>query len=113
MRLHPRDTAAARPVVRGGARSWEDFHRVAGAFERLIADQRLPLVRRVVHATQLCTLLAESKWKRIDSKAKGELIQLLEELAANDVGELFSNRQPPTPRVAKLFRRLGAYFIRR
>jgi lysine-N-methylase len=108
----PAGPAAARPVVRGGARSWDDFHRVAGAFERLIADQRIPLVRRVVHAAQLCTLLSESKWNRIDAKAKGELIQLLVESATNDVGQLFSDRKPPTPRVAKLFRRLGAHFVR-
>jgi hypothetical protein len=98
--------------VRATSRNWDDFHCVAGALERLVIDARFPLVRRLVHAHRFCTSLERCKWKRIDTKAVAELVDVLERAAPNEVGELFRDRQPPSPSAAKLFRRLAAHFIR-
>ncbi len=105
-------SAVAPPLVGKISRGWNDFHKVADAIERLLVDQRLPLVRRIVHVIRFCNLLESCKLKRVSSDSLPELIQAMEELAAADAGHLFQDRQPPTRRAAKLFRRLGAHFIR-
>jgi lysine-N-methylase len=104
--------AAAPPIVRGVRRSWDDFHLVADALMRLTGDARLPLVRRIMHGLQFCELLDELKWNRVGASALPELIPILEQSAPNEVGAYFQDRQPPTRSTAKLFRRLGAHFIR-
>jgi lysine-N-methylase len=102
----------APPIVRGVRRSWDEFHAVADALGRLLADARWPLVRRVVHGLRFCALLEECQWKRVDADAVGELATMLERSAPADVGELFAERRPPSPQAARLFRRLGAHFVR-
>ncbi len=103
-------TAAAPPIVGRTQRSWDDFYCVAGAVERIVADDRLPLVRRLVHGVRFCNLLAQCKWKRVETAAVSELVEVLEDLSGRDLGELFRDRQPPTKRTARLFRRLGGAF---
>ncbi len=104
--------AAAPPIVRSVKRSWGDFHLVADALMRLTVDDRWPLVRRLVHGLQFCELLDEVKWKRVEAAALPELVAMLEQSAPADIGSLFQDRQPPTRSAARLFRRLGAHFIR-
>jgi lysine-N-methylase len=111
-KLTHRSPPITPPIVRRIARSWDDFYRVTAAIERLLVDNRLPLVRRLVHALRFCDLLQQCKWNRVSSDAFPELVGMLAKSAANDAGELFQNRQPPSPRAARLFRRLGAHFIR-
>jgi lysine-N-methylase len=107
------DTAAAPPpsVVRT-PRSWDDFYRIAEAVERILVDERFPLVRRLVHSVRFCNLLEQCKLKRVASEALVELIEALEQLAQSDAGHLFQDRKPPAKRTGRLFRRLGAHFIR-
>jgi lysine-N-methylase len=105
-------TAEPPPIVRGIRRSWDDFHQVADAIERLMVDERFPLVRRLVHALRFCALLEGCKWKRIEGGAVAELVELFEDAAPNEVGELFQDRQPPARSTGRLFRRLGVHFIR-
>jgi hypothetical protein len=106
------ETVAAPPIVGRTRRSWDDFYRVAEAMERMLVDERLPLVRRLVHCVRFCNLLGQCKLKRVESEALVELMGALEELACADAGHLFQDREPPTKRTARLFRRLGAHFIR-
>jgi lysine-N-methylase len=106
------ETAIVPPIIRRTIRSWDDFHRLAEALERLLTDARLPLVRRLVHSLSFCSLIDQCKWKRVGSDAVAELADLFERSASSDVGELFLDRQPPKASTARLFRRLGAHFIR-
>jgi hypothetical protein len=94
------------------SRSWDDFHRLADALQRLLVDRRLPLVRRLVHALRFCNLLEQCQLKRVADDSMAELVRLLEQAADRDVGRLFQDRQPPSRSAARLFRRLGAHFIR-
>jgi hypothetical protein len=50
--------------------------------------------------------------KRVAPEALPELIEALEQLACSDAGHLFQDRKPPAKRTGRLFRRLGAHFIR-
>ena len=75
-------------------RSWDDLLLVADTLDRLMHDERYPVVRRLVHGLQFCDLLEQNGLKQIGSD---ELGALLEKLAASSVsekkiGEIF--RQP-------------------
>jgi lysine-N-methylase len=107
-----REAEPAPPIVGRTRRSWDDFYQVAEAVQRLLIDERLPLVRRVVHSVRFCNLLEQCKLKRVEPAALVELIEALEQLARSDAGHLFQDRQPPAKRTGRLFRRLGAHFIR-
>jgi lysine-N-methylase len=100
------------PLVRGVWRGWDEFHRVTAALERLLGDERWPLVRRVVHGLRFCGVLEECQWSRVGPGAVAELVDVLEQTASNEVGALFQDRQPPRRATARLFRRLGAHFVR-
>jgi len=108
----PSPATLAPPVVRGAKRSWEEFHRVSDVLRRLLVDERWPLVRRVVHALRFCTLVEQCRWNRPEAKSVGPLLEVLEQSAAADAGALFHDRRPPAARTTRLFRRLGAHFIR-
>jgi lysine-N-methylase len=106
------ESLAAPAIVGRTRRGWNDFHQVAKAVERQMVDERFPLVRRLVHGVRFCNLLAQIKWKRVETKSLSELIEVMEQLASADAGHLFQEREPPTRRTGRLFRRLGAHFIR-
>lgn len=105
-------SAIAPPVTRRSTSNWEDFHRIANQLQSLLTEDRFPLVRRVVHALRFCQLLDDSKWNRIREESKPELVELFTQLAYEGARHPFENRQPPKRRTARLFRRLGAHFIR-
>lgn len=105
-------SAVAPPVTRRSTSNWEDFHRIANQLQSLLTEERFPLVRRVVHALRFCQLLDDSKWNRVREESKPELVELFTQLAYEGSGQIFENRQPPKRRSARLFRRLGAHFIR-
>ena len=107
-----REAVAAPPIVGRMRRSWDDFYRIAEAVERILVDERLPLVRRLVHGVRFCNLLEQCKLKRVAPEALPELIEALEQLACSDARHLFQDRKSPAKRTSRLFRRLGAHFIR-
>src|SRR4051812_12553425 len=57
-------TVLAPPIVGRTRRGWDDFYVVAEAVQRMLVDERLPLVRRLVHCLRFCNLLEQCKWKR-------------------------------------------------
>jgi Fe-S-cluster containining protein len=71
----PEEHAAAPPIAGRNRRGWDNFYETAEALERLVVDERLPLVRRVVHAVRFCNLLEQCKLKRIGAGDFGELIE--------------------------------------
>ena len=107
-----RNAVGPPPIVGRTRRGWDNFHRVAKAVQNLLVDERLPLVRRLVHCVRFCNLLEQCKLKRVGSDSFDELIEALEQLACTDAGHLFQDREPPSKRTSRLFRRLGAHFIR-
>jgi lysine-N-methylase len=100
------------PIVRGGQRSWRDFLAAADVLARLTSDDRLPMVRRLVHGLSFCSLLGECRVSRVEEKAWAELLECLEASAAEGAGEFFRDRQPPSRSAAFLFRLLAVHYIR-
>jgi len=103
---------SAPPIVRRVWRGWDDFHLVARAVERLLCDEQLPLVARVVKSVRFCNLMEQCRWKHIAAEDVAEVVQAAEQVSGHELGELFRDRRPPSKRTWKLFRRLGAHFIR-
>jgi lysine-N-methylase len=93
-------------------RSWQDFLIVADTLMRLTTDENLPLVRRLVHGLRFCSLLSNCKIKRVAAESFRELISCLESSAADDVGELFQHRTPPSGSTKALFRQAALHYIR-
>jgi lysine-N-methylase len=100
------------PIKPGEQRLWPVARKVLEAVERLLTDERYPPVRRLVHATTLCRLLEQARTKQLaDDKVK-ELVGVLAEHVVDEVGEVFTNRQPPNGASRVLFRQTAAEFIR-
>ncbi len=104
--------SAAPAVVKRVQRGWDDFECVATAVERCLTDENLPLVRRIVKCARFCNLIEQCRWKRLAPDSVNEVIQAANELSELELGELFRDRVAPSTRASKLFRRLGAHFIR-
>jgi lysine-N-methylase len=104
-------TVAAPAIVGRRVRSWDDFLAVGKRLERLLTDNRFPLVRRVVHGLRFVALLEQCKLRKLDSAKLAELCDLLCE-GATDVGDLFSERPPPARAAATLFRQTAAEYLR-
>jgi len=99
-------------VARGARRSWQEFLAATDAIMRLSTDDRLPLVRRLVHGLRFCTLLEECKLASVDEASFGELIILLEGAATEGASEFFRQRKPATAATTLLFRQLAVHYIR-
>jgi hypothetical protein len=85
---------------------------VTDAISRLMLDTRYPLVRRLAHGVEFCTLLEHCSLRRLDRSKLLELIGMFEEGAVREVGEVFRDRQPPKPRAARLFRQTALEYFR-
>jgi lysine-N-methylase len=104
--------AASSCVVRGVRRGWDDFERVASAVQRCLTDERKPLVWRVVKCVRFCNLIEQCRWKHLAPESVAGVVQAAEELSEHELGELFRDRVTPDKSAGRLFRRLGAHFIR-
>jgi Fe-S-cluster containining protein len=100
------------PIVSGVRRSWRDFLAAANALERLVCDERLPMVRRLIHALRLCALLEECRLRNIRNDEFGELIAILEPTATENAGEWFKDRLMPGGASASLFRQGASHYVR-
>ena len=100
------------PIKPGERRDWTATRRVLEALQRLLGDERFPVVRRLVHSLAFCRLLEQAKTKAFDNDRLIELVRVLEESAPDEVGELFTNRQPPARSALVLFRLTAAEILR-
>jgi lysine-N-methylase len=100
------------PLKPGEQRDWRVTRKLLLSIERLLTDERFPPVRRLVHATIFCRLLEQAQTKPFDDDRLGELFGVLEQNVAGEVGDLFSNRQPPARAAAVLLRQTAAEFAR-
>jgi lysine-N-methylase len=99
-------------VVRGHVPSWKDTLRVAEVIERLMLDERFPIVRRLVHGLKFCDLLAECRLHKCSSGDLAELLKMLEGSAPEGAGELFQSRPSPGNTARVLFRQTALEYLR-
>jgi lysine-N-methylase len=102
----------APAITRNYRGSWSEALMVASSIERLLTDERYPLVRRLVHGVRFCTLLEQCNLKRLEKGNLGELLEILEESSREDVGDLFRDRRMPRRAIAILFRQTAAEYLR-
>jgi lysine-N-methylase len=102
-------------VLRGWPRDWADARAAAAALERMMTDQRYPLVRRWIHVLQFGRLLSECHLRNIrkmDARARRDLFEVLEAGATENAGEWFRDRQPPSAATTVLFRQTAGEYSR-
>ena len=100
------------PLTPGHRGSWSDFLRATDAIERLLLDQRYPLVRRIVHGLLFCDLLQRCRLSRLSSPNLDELLAMLETSAVEEAGDFFSRRRRPNRTGAVLFRQTALEYVR-
>lgn len=100
------------PISKRGRRPWPDFLLVAKVLTRLTTDPSVPLVRRLAHGLHFCDLLNKCQLNKLDNSAFRELLQLLEQSAQANVGEVFADRKPPSASTGLLFRQVAVHFVR-
>lgn len=100
------------PVVRSRRLSWHQTFHVADCFERIMRDERFPLVRRLVHGLNFCDHLERCRLHKIAPGKFGELVDLLENAALHETGPLFRDRRPPHRLTAMLFRQTALEYSR-
>ncbi len=102
----------APPIVRSLPGDWKSFSAAGAALQRLICDERIPMVRRLIHGLQFASLLDDAKFKKVDDEALNALIELLAGVATEGAGEYFTDRQPASAAAASLFRQAAAHYVR-
>lgn len=111
--LFPAGKTVAPPrIVHGRKNSWREAKTVLSAIDRLVREERFPLVRRLVHGLRFCDRLAECRWQGMDQKQFTELVDVLASTAPEKVGDLFKDRSAPSTAGALLFRQSAAEYAR-
>jgi lysine-N-methylase len=100
------------PVVRGQAASWKLALPVTNCFERLLRDERYPLVRRLVHGLAFCEHLEQCQLQNLAPEQLDNLLAMLETSAVEDAAELFRQRRPPSRAAGILFRQAALEYMR-
>jgi hypothetical protein len=80
--------------------------------QRLLTDERSPVVRRLVHALTFCRLLEQAKTRQLSDEQLRELSDVLEQGAPEESGDLFSSREPPGGSAQILLRQTAAEYVR-
>ncbi len=108
----PRGLSAPPPIIPGHRRDWHDTLHVTETLQRLLLDARYPMVRRVVHGLQVCSVLESCHLKKLDSSRLGELLDMLQTAAVEQSGQWFQERSPPGRRASMVFRSIALDYLR-
>ncbi len=106
------ESVAPPDIHRGHRRGWKDTKLVMRGIERLMTDERFPLVRRIVHGLRYCDLLENCRLKKVESGKLRELIDILVENSPSEAAELFRQAAEPPKFAAVLFRQITAEYLR-
>jgi hypothetical protein len=99
------------PVVRREPASWPQVIPVAECLERIVRDQRYPLVRRLVHGLAVCDDLDRCHLQNLSADQLGEILTMLETSAISEAATPWSPR-PPSRAAAMLFRQTALEYLR-
>ncbi len=92
--------------------SWKETLQVTGAIERLMTDERFPLIRRLVHSMKFCDLLETCRLRKLDVVSLDELVSMLSETAIEESSEFFQDREPPSKGAGVLLRQTVLAYLR-
>jgi hypothetical protein len=105
-------TVRAPRINRRYRGDWGEALRVAKVLERLVTDERYPLVRRLAHAAKFCTFVADCRLDRVNEKQTRELLATSEEASWEETADLFRERKPPSAAAGPMFRQAAAEYVR-
>jgi len=110
---HAEPRAAPPPALtRWSRRPWKDVFAVAEMLNRLVLDERYPLVRRLVHGLEFCDLVERASLGKFAGGRMQELLSLLAAAAVRDADVWFQNRAPPQRLGARFFRQTAMEYLR-
>lgn len=110
---HLADAAPHPPPIKPGEhRDWRLARRLLETCQRLLTDERYPPVRRLVHGLIFCRLLEKARTRSLSDDRLIELLEVLEQSVAGEVGDLFADRKQPSSAARVLFRQSAAEFVR-
>jgi hypothetical protein len=105
-------TVRAPRINRRYRGDWAEALRVAKVLERLVTDERYPLVRRLAHAAKFSTFVAECRLDRMNEQQAKELLAIFEEASLEETVDLFRERKPPSAAAGPMFRQAAAEYVR-
>ena len=110
----PRLAEAVPPpdIYRGHRRTWKETLLVMRGIERLLTDERFPLVRRIVHGLRYCDLLENCRLKKVDATKLRDLIDILVDNSPSEAAVLFREAGEPTKFSKVVFRQITAEYLR-
>lgn len=104
-RSHAAPEPAPPPILtRRVRRGWPDLEIVIDAIDRLMLDQRYPLIRRLAHSVEFCDLLDRCRFRKLDHAKLLELVSLLKTSSIEAADVWFQERRRPSDIALKLFR---------
>jgi lysine-N-methylase len=105
--------AAAAPAIKSGEPAdWKRARIVLEPLRRITADERYPLIRRLVHGLEFCRLIEQARTRDMTPKGLTELVQVLEEHVAEEAAPHFGSREPATSGGRVLFRQISLDAVR-
>lgn len=93
-------------------RPWKEAMYVAESLNKLMLDERYPLVRRLVHGLEFCRLFDNCQLKKFEGPRLNELLAVLRTSAVETSGTLFEPRLPPSRSAARWFRQIALEYLR-
>jgi hypothetical protein len=99
-------------MVRRRRLAWHHTLKVTDSLERMLRDERFPLVRRLVHGLSFCDHLEDCQLHRMSAKTFSEVIEMLETSAIQETSALFRSRRPPGRATGMLFRQTALEYCR-
>jgi lysine-N-methylase len=106
------DGAAAPPTKIGEPPEWKRSRLVLDALRRLTADERYPMIRRLVHGLEFCRLLEAAATKELANAKLADLIGVLEQNIAEEAAPHFTERADPGGAAKVLFRQIALEIVR-
>jgi lysine-N-methylase len=107
------DHGASPPAVKPGeAADWKRARLVLESLQRITADERYPVIRRLVHGLELCRLLQLASTAAHDNDQLANLLHVLEENVAEESAPHFAERRAPSGATRMLFRQITLEVVR-
>src|SRR5262249_52536131 len=104
---------ADAPAFKAGeAAQWGRSRPVLEALRKIVADERFPPVRRLVHGLEMCRLLEQAQTADLDSGKLAELLHVLEENLCDEAAPHFERREQPASGARVLFRQIALEVLR-
>ncbi|HEY4761617.1 MAG TPA: YkgJ family cysteine cluster protein [Thermoguttaceae bacterium] len=101
-------------IVPGLMRTWDDLLNVAAALDRLMLDDRYPVVRRLVHGLRFCDFLEQQHMNKLDGEQLKILVEALAISLATDksADDFFNQPRWPDTGARLLFRQILFEYLR-